>query len=108
MRLSNAATGPNLALGACEGKHSTTNTQPPQPVLRSYTTTGLSFAYPATWNVREPGNIAGVGGRLYPFVCLNTEQLAPCGNFDRPLPPNGVDVLWSAVETPKPKGGHSV
>jgi hypothetical protein len=96
-----------LALGACEGNHSTTQQARLQPALVAYSDGhGLSFTYPATWKLREPGVIAGVVGRPYPLVCLSTELLASCANSDRRLPPNGVGVLWLAVENPP--SGHAV
>jgi hypothetical protein len=52
--------------------------------------------------------VAGVGGRLYPFVCLGTEPPVRCGEQPRRLRPSDVAVTWSqgdygsGLSTPKP------
>jgi hypothetical protein len=95
-----------LVLGGCERKHSATRTLPRQAAWFAYSDGhGLSFTYPATWKLGHPGTVAGVGGQPYPFVCLGSEPLDSCLNWYGRLPPNGVAVLWLAVDTSSAANG---
>lgn len=89
-----------LAVGACSTTHHRTIIDHTLPTLRAYNDGhGLSFVYPARWNVVTPGAIAGVGGRTYPIACLSNVKLAACPSPDFRLPRDGVYVSWYAVET---------
>src|ERR1700730_10929832 len=84
-----------LLVGACHTTHSRTTIDTIQAPPESYRAWDVSFTYPANWNRVDVGAVAGVGGRLYPFVCLGTEPPVRCGEQPRRLRPSDVAVTWS-------------
>jgi hypothetical protein len=87
-----------LVLGACDATHHRSlldHATAPQPALRTYNADDLSFTYPGAWKRQEVGNISGVGGSLYPFVCVSSSSVGDCFEPRRLLGRNDVVVTWS-------------
>jgi hypothetical protein len=88
-----------VTLGACTGREHDEHSRPhPPPALRGYRVEGLSFTYPAEWNLAESGPVAPIAGEPYPVVCVGTQLASDCTFAKNPLPNNGVGVIFAADE----------
>jgi hypothetical protein len=68
-----------LSVAGCVTTHHRTVVNSVPAPSQSYSDTRISFTYPAAWKRLDPGFIAGVGGKLYPFMCVGTALPESCG-----------------------------